>query len=404
MAPIEVSGTCAAPAKITVIRDIKCGKCNKNVRNGILCDYCDKWRHFKCGNVAENNIPADNVEWACPACIGTVNMAATSETTASEQQVKMDALIAKVLSLEECVQELKNENINLKKRCESSDIELCKSISADDRINARPRPNVTRPGWESVKGKTKAKSPKINQLNFPPLAITNRFQPLLSVDNFEETVPSVRQEPPKPRLVKQTSKNSKSIKIRCFSDSQGRRVANKLMLKSDHEVLNIMKPGAKFDQVTEECKSVCSDLGKEDVAVIIAGTNDVACNESSQLLRVMKKRLADLRHTNVVMFSIPHRHDLREWSCVNKEVKKTNELMKNICKHFSNVSFVDLSSLGSRFHTTNGLHLNNLGKMFIVQEILNKVNRINGNNSGSCKEPIPLGPLIENEAGFLGKN
>jgi hypothetical protein len=45
----------------------KCGKCNKIVRNGILCDNCDKWFHFnKCSNVNEDKIP--DKQWLCTLC------------------------------------------------------------------------------------------------------------------------------------------------------------------------------------------------------------------------------------------------------------------------------------------------------------------------------------------------
>ncbi|XP_039282771.1 coiled-coil domain-containing protein 142-like [Nilaparvata lugens] len=40
----------------------------------------------------------------------------------------------------------------------------------------------------------------------------------------------------------------------------------------------MMEPGAKFERVTEESECMCSDMGNEDLAVFIAGTNDVACH------------------------------------------------------------------------------------------------------------------------------
>lgn len=68
VAPNEVASSCVAPGKITVLVDTKCSKCNSNVRNGILCDICDKWSHFKCSNVTEDNITDEDVVMICPAC------------------------------------------------------------------------------------------------------------------------------------------------------------------------------------------------------------------------------------------------------------------------------------------------------------------------------------------------
>jgi hypothetical protein len=50
-----------------ILVDIKCGKCNKAVRNGILCENCDKWFHFnKCSNVREDKI--SDKYWYCNLC------------------------------------------------------------------------------------------------------------------------------------------------------------------------------------------------------------------------------------------------------------------------------------------------------------------------------------------------
>ncbi|XP_039291280.1 uncharacterized protein LOC111052169 [Nilaparvata lugens] len=166
------------------------------------------------------------------------------------------------------------------------------------------------------------------------------------------------------------NRRTHEAKIRCFSASQGRRVSNIIRSKSDYRVSHMMKPGAKFDKVTEECEGICSDLDKKDLVVIIAGTNDVACNEADNFIRLYKRRLEGLQHTNVSIFSVPHRHDLPSWSCVNKEIRRTNERLEKLSKHFSNVHFTDLSSLGPRFHTSHGLHLNYRGKKYISEIIL----------------------------------
>lgn len=172
----------------------------------------------------------------------------------------------------------------------------------------------------------------------------------------------------------QTSLRTKSPKIRRFSDSQGRNVAREILrLSNRHSVSNIAKPGVKFEEVTKESSPTCSDLGNDDVAVLIGGTNDVAYNEADGLLRALKRRLVELRNTNVLVFSVPHRHDLPTWSCVNQKIKGVNCKVSNICKHFSNVKLVDLSTLGARFHTRHDLHLNAIGKKFIADSVLSFV-------------------------------
>ena len=56
-------------------------------------------------------------------------------------------------------------------------------------------------------------------------------------------------------------------------------------------------------------------------------------------------------HTNIILLSVPHRHDLSEWSCVNSEVVAFNR----------------------KFFTRHSLHKNNLGNERIALKIANSV-------------------------------
>jgi hypothetical protein len=50
-----------------ILIDNKCGKRNRVVRNGILCDNCDKWYHFnKCSRISEDIIP--DTQWLYVSC------------------------------------------------------------------------------------------------------------------------------------------------------------------------------------------------------------------------------------------------------------------------------------------------------------------------------------------------
>lgn len=69
MATTGSAATLSAPQKWRKIYNIKCRKCNKTVRNGISCDFCDLWHHFRCANVAEENLSSENGEWKCPVCV-----------------------------------------------------------------------------------------------------------------------------------------------------------------------------------------------------------------------------------------------------------------------------------------------------------------------------------------------
>lgn len=49
-----------------------------------------------------------------------------------------------------------------------------------------------------------------------------------------------------------------------------------------------------------------NDLGPDDVTVLLAGTKNVAKNETKPLFHSLRRALHQLRDTNVMIFSVPH--------------------------------------------------------------------------------------------------
>lgn len=91
---------------------------------------------------------------------------------------------------------------------------------------------------------------------------------------------------------KKTKKYSPVIKnpinIHLYSDSQGINVQQKVAEISQFKISSFVKPGAKFKDVVS---SHVDNLGKDDILVVLAGSNDVATNEVVDLLQSLKKTL-----------------------------------------------------------------------------------------------------------------
>lgn len=113
----------------------------------------------------------------------------------------------------------------------------------------------------------------------------------------------------------------------------------------------------------------------------------------------LRKRLRELHGSNVLIFSVPFRHDLTVTSCVNKHVQEVNASIERLCKYFKKCKFVNISYLGKRFHTRQGLHLNYLGKKFVGQKIVENVHEYLRNKYTSC---LPVIPLQDVSHDFLG--
>jgi hypothetical protein len=73
-------------------------------------------------------------------------------------------------------------------------------------------------------------------------------------------------------------------------------------------------------------------------------------------------------HSNIVLASVPHRHDSMSSSCVNEEVRAFNRNLTKISKIFVHVSIMEVDS-SKACYTKHGHHLNNLGKAKVLKHL-----------------------------------
>lgn len=130
-------------------------------------------------------------------------------------------------------------------------------------------------------------------------------------------------------------------------------------------------------------------MSANDFVALFGGSNDVYKNETSKACCELEKHLAYMSHVNVLIVNIPHRHDLPHWSCVNKEITAANKRFLAISQQFKNVTVVDISNIGRRFHTSHGLHLNGVGKLLVTQKILDAIKRQQQISTTPKTIPVP---------------
>lgn len=411
------------------VDSLECIECNNVIdeKDKVLrCGgFCDKSFHIKCVNVLVkefNQIKQlkSKVHWFCDVCClrleGSSVLPVSFDVNLVKQIENLFPIVQKLLTNNNDLNTRLSKVAELNSRlCSMFDLGLSlDSTSSDSTTNLEKKPssksqdsvivlNDSSIGELDFKGfdtECEASSSflqkaKVHQEDMSASMIEPRIKPNINrVLNSKKKLVAANNSRHKQYVQQQP------VNIRCFADSQGRHVAREVLSLSGHSVSSVIKPGACFDEVTKGSISMCADLGSEDMAVLIAGTNDVAHNETAGLLSSLRRRLVELRHTNTLVFSVPHRHDLPEWSCVNQEIKIANAEIHNICKFHSNVKVIDLSNLGLRFHTKQGLHLNMLGKRFMAESILSFLDAIKI-SSDKSKQPIPLGFIGQND--FLGQ-
>jgi hypothetical protein len=149
-----------------------------------------------------------------------------------------------------------------------------------------------------------------------------------------------------------------------YADSHGRGLSHLLGLKSSFKVHGMVKPNAKSSDIFKNVNTNCKAL------VLFAGSNDVYSNNSKDYLKCLRDFLAQYNYVEIILCTIPWRHDLPVWSVVNKEISMVNNKIKNLAKFFKRVHIVDVSNIGRKFYTEHGLHLNYRGKILVCESIL----------------------------------
>ena len=122
---------------------------------------------------------------------------------------------------------------------------------------------------------------------------------------------------------KESNVKSKVHKLLILGDSHARGCASevKQQLDNDYEVSGFINPGSGMEDIKGSTKMKVTQLTREDVVVLWGGVNDVADNNSVVGTKHILDLLINSIHTNVILLSVAHRHDLINDPCVNREVK-----------------------------------------------------------------------------------
>jgi hypothetical protein len=66
-------------------------------------------------------------------------------------------------------------------------------------------------------------------------------------------------------------------------------------------------------------------------------------NETKQGISWVKDFVETNKHTNIILMEVPHRHDLIQYLCVNKEVENFNSKIKKHMKFHENAELVKVN-------------------------------------------------------------
>ncbi|KAG8298536.1 hypothetical protein J6590_010535 [Homalodisca vitripennis] len=158
-------------------------------------------------------------------------------------------------------------------------------------------------------------------------------------------------------------------KILICSDSHGKDLAWYLNNKHSLNSVGFVRQGGRAEQILNMDNINGEVVSKKDFLVIMCGTNDVARNKAEVLINNITNTLESVKEKKVILVDLPNRYDLAEWSCVNKETRKTDLVLKELSNGFGNVSLVEASVATKDMHTKHGMHFNAKGKDWLAGKI-----------------------------------
>jgi hypothetical protein len=166
------------------------------------------------------------------------------------------------------------------------------------------------------------------------------------------------------KVLKSKAKYSKCSKHRVLvvGDSHLRGCAAKIIASLDtrFDVCGVVKLGSNTDSLMETVKGEVGKLTMNDFLIICSGTNDMERN-SRNAFNNITNFIKSSNHTNIILISVPYRHDVTNCSDVNSKIKVLNRKLLKLAKMFSHVNVIEPANNRLLF-TRHGLHLNESGK------------------------------------------
>jgi len=147
------------------------------------------------------------------------------------------------------------------------------------------------------------------------------------------------------------------------------------------------KPGALAEEILDKPTMDLMYLNKCDVIVISAGANDVYMNNSKVALLKITKFIQNSCNTNIILYGVPHRYDLAEYSCVNGAIQAFSCKLGKVATLCKYVTILECN-YNREYFTNHGMHLNGRGKRLVSRQLASEISKL---TEMEAIAPISLG-------------
>lgn len=327
-----------------------------------------------------------------------------------DYKMKCDRLEAENIELKELLNNCKNASTtidNLRSELYIRDIQLQEEISEKNRLASKvtdlnnecaSKNEIIKIIRQQLEELQKKEMTIINndEFKFPmktakskpfqkmtPISITNNYSVLQCRDSTEKVnettnnhiINSKSKEKcmnnklkckPNITLNKNTQLIKNREKVLILADSHGRdlcqHVTNQWMSTNKY-ISSIIKPNATLCNVVDNLNNLVQNFNKNDIVIVIGGTNDKIIGNEDTLLNKFKDIIDNTQHTNLVLAGLPLRHLEPEAS---DSVDNINFDLQVISQGKNHVWYLPLDKLPRHMYTRHGFHFNRKGKRKIA--------------------------------------
>lgn len=128
----------------------------------------------------------------------------------------------------------------------------------------------------------------------------------------------------KPSLNSTQNKDPQFKNVMIYADSHGRNVAGLLRRETAnrYKVMGICKPSARLDSILPPNNA--EDNQTDSCMILIAGSNDVTTGMEEAVYNSIENALAQNTNKQIILSTLPHRHDLPGHDRINEEIALLN--------------------------------------------------------------------------------
>lgn len=205
-------------------------------------------------------------------------------------------------------------------------------------------------GFNAINNVNNNKNTPLIYFKRPTITVNKKNTPIMSSKSLTESEIKI---------------NSKYKSVCVLGDSHARGLADKLdqILPSSFKVTGLIKPNAECLQVLDNFNK---KLSNEDLFVLLCGSNDIYNGHIRNIYRNLEAKLQKFKKCTILMCGIPFRRDISLNHRINDDIFMANLFIQDISHKMTNVKYIDLGPLSTKFYSKDGVHLNNKGKNCVV--------------------------------------